>query len=128
VASASGELIDTHFGHAREFLIYEAVALEGRIQVHQVGRREVEPYCSGPARCGETESRLSLVIQALAGCAAVLCSQIGIEPWGALESAGILPSGEHALDPIEDAVAVVYRELAAAGRLHPFSEPAARSA
>ncbi len=128
VASASGELIDTHFGHAREFLIYEAAAPEGRVEVRRVDRREVEPYCSGPARCGETASRLSLAIQALTGCAAVLCSQIGIEPWGALESAGILPSGEHALEPIEDAVALVYRELAAAGRLHPFSEPAARSA
>jgi nitrogen fixation protein NifB len=34
----------------------------------------------------------------------VLCSRIGYEPWGKLEAAGIQPNGEHAMQPIEEAV------------------------
>jgi nitrogen fixation protein NifB len=34
-----------------------------------------------------------------------------------LEQAGIAPNGEHAMEPIEDAVMAVYKEMAAAGKL-----------
>jgi nitrogen fixation protein NifB len=34
-----------------------------------------------------------------------------------LEEAGIMPNGEHAMEPIEDAVAAVYREMAEQGAL-----------
>ena len=47
----------------------------------------------------------------------VLCSKIGFEPWGMLEDAGIMPNGEHPMEPIEEAVAAVYREMAEDGRL-----------
>ena len=46
-----------------------------------------------------------------------MCSKIGYEPWGMLEEAGIQPNGEHAMEPIEDAVAAVYKEMAEAGLL-----------
>jgi len=41
----------------------------------------------------------------------VLCSKIGFEPWGQLEEAGIQPNGEHAMEPIEDAIRDVYQEM-----------------
>ena len=41
----------------------------------------------------------------------MLCSKIGFEPWEMLEQAGIQPNGEHAMEPIEDAVAAVYAEM-----------------
>jgi nitrogen fixation protein NifB len=47
----------------------------------------------------------------------VLCSKVGYEPWEMLETAGIQPNGEHAMEPIEDAVMAVYKEMAAAGKL-----------
>ena len=47
----------------------------------------------------------------------MLCSKIGYEPWSLLEEAGIQPNGEHAMEPIEDAVAEVYKEMADAGLL-----------
>jgi nitrogen fixation protein NifB len=53
----------------------------------------------------------------LKGCEVVLSAKIGFEPWGPLEAAGILPNGEHAMEPIEDAVAAVYEEMRAAGKL-----------
>jgi len=42
---------------------------------------------------------------------------VGYEPWEMLETAGIMPNGEHAMEPIEEAVMAVYKEMAAAGKL-----------
>jgi nitrogen fixation protein NifB len=113
VATTGGGLINQHFGHAREFLIYEATDEDVRF----IGHRKVDLYCSGGDTCGDAETALEKTIRALAGCEAVLCAKIGYEPWGLLEAAGIAPNGEHAMEPIEDAVAAVYREMAAEGRL-----------
>jgi nitrogen fixation protein NifB len=113
VASSGGGVINQHFGHAREFLVYEA----SEAGVRFVGHRKTDLYCSGGDTCGDGESVLGRTIAALQGCEVVLCSKIGYEPWGLLEEAGIAPNGEHAMERIEDAVAVVYEELRAAGRL-----------
>lgn len=120
VAARNG-LVGEHFGHAREFLVYEA-SPEG---VRFIGHRKVDLYCGGLDTCGEgdaePDSILDRTIATLAGCEAVLCSKIGFEPWGKLEAAGIAPNGEHAMEPIEEAVMAVYKEMAAAGKL---AEPA----
>jgi nitrogen fixation protein NifB len=58
-----------------------------------------------------------VTIRTLEGCEAVLCSKIGYEPWGMLEEAGIVPNGEHAMEPIEDAVMAVYQEMIESGKL-----------
>lgn len=113
VASTGGGVINQHFGHAREFLIYEANGQAVRF----VGVRKVDIYCTGGDACGDAETKLQQTIRTLSDCAAVLCSRIGYEPWGQLEAAGITPNGEHAMEPIEEAVAAVYRELTTAGRL-----------
>ncbi len=113
VATEGHGLINQHFGHAREFLIYEASATDVRF----IGHRKVDLYCSGGDTCGDAETSLQKTIRTLEGCEAVLCSKIGYEPWGMLEDAGIMPNGEHAMEPIEEAVAAVYREMAEQGRL-----------
>jgi len=71
---------------------------------------------------GATESLLDRNIRTLAGCEVVLCSKVGYEPWAKLEAAGIAPNGEHAMEPIEDAVMAVYKEIAATGKLLPAAE------
>lgn len=113
VATTGGGVVNQHFGHAREFLVYEATETDVRF----IGHRKVDLYCSGGDTCGDAETTLSKIIRTLEGCEAVLCSKIGYEPWGQLEEAGIAPNGEHAMEPIEEAVAAVYRELAANGAL-----------
>ena len=113
VASKGGGVINEHFGHAAEFLIYEATAQGVRF----VGHRTTIPYCEGGDTCGDGESALDRSLRELAGCEVVLCSKIGFEPWGPLEAAGIQPNGEHALEPIEEAVAAVYEEMRVAGKL-----------
>jgi nitrogen fixation protein NifB len=124
VAGKNG-VVGEHFGHAREFLIYEASPAGVRF----IAPRKTELYCGGLDTCGtngealgevldfDPDSILDRTIAALAGCEAVLCSKVGFEPWGRLEAAGIAPNGEHAMEPIEDAVMAVYREMAAAGKL-----------
>ena len=112
VAAKNGA-VAVHFGHAREFLVYEASADGARL----VGHRRADAYCSGDDSCGDGESVLDRTIRALVGCETVLCSRIGIEPWGKLEAAGIQPNGEHAMEPIEEAVMAVWNEMLAGGKL-----------
>ncbi len=113
IASSGGGVINQHFGHAKEFLIYEASPMDVRF----IGRRKVDLYCSGNDSCGEAETTLDEIIRTLEGCEAVLCSKIGIEPWSVLEQAGIQPNGEHAMEAIEYAVAAVYTEMVEQGLL-----------
>tara|TARA_R110000868_G_scaffold4278_5_gene27116 strand:+ start:41627 stop:43159 length:1533 start_codon:yes stop_codon:yes gene_type:complete len=120
VATSGGGLINQHFGHATEFLIYEASPKGVRFISH----RKVDQYCVGDDACGEKESALAGSIRALSGCEAVLCSKIGYEPWSLLEDAGIVPNGEHAMEPIEEAVLEVYKEMAANGQLDDAAESA----
>jgi len=122
VASQGGGIINTHFGHAKEFLVYEASSNGVRL----IGHRKTELYCGGDETCGEGESTLEKTIKALAGCEVVLCSKVGFEPWGMLEAAGIAPNGEHAMETIDEAVMAVWQEMAAAGKLS--AKPDAASA
>jgi nitrogen fixation protein NifB len=117
VASSGAGLINQHFGHAREFLVYEAAAPADTIEVRFIGARKVDLYCAGGDTCGDADTALSRTIRTLEGCEAVLCSKVGYEPWSALEAAGIMPNGEYAMEQIEDAVAAFYREMASTGRL-----------
>lgn len=132
VAAKNG-VVGEHFGHAREFLIYEASPSGVRF----IGHRKTGLYCSGLESCGEgveesslasmadsgPESVLDRTIATLADCEVVLCSKIGFEPWGKLEASGIQPNGEHAMETIEGAVLAVYKEMASSGKL---AEPTAR--
>jgi nitrogen fixation protein NifB len=113
VATSGGGVINQHFGHAKEFLIYEANATDVRFISH----RKADLYCSGDDTCGDGETVLQKTIKTLKGCEVVLCSKIGYEPWSQLEEAGIMPNGEHAMEPIEEAVAAVYKEMAESGKL-----------
>jgi nitrogen fixation protein NifB len=124
VATSGQGLINMHFGHAKEFLIYEA-SPDG---VRFISHRKTDLYCSGDSSCGDAETALQKTIRALEGCEAVLCSKVGYEPWEMLETAGIAPNGEHAMEPIEQAVMAVYKEMAAAGKLDDSGEEQRASA
>ena len=125
VAGKNG-VVAEHFGHAKEFLVYEA-SPDG---VRFIGHRKTELYCGGMDSCGDgdvveagaSESLLDRNIRILEGCEVVLCSKVGYEPWAKLEAAGIAPNGEHAMEPIEEAVMAVYKEIAATGKLLPAAE------
>ncbi|MCG5525307.1 nitrogenase cofactor biosynthesis protein NifB [Ectothiorhodospira haloalkaliphila] len=118
VATQGGGVINQHFGHAREFLVYRA-SPEG---VRFEGHRRADLYCSGPDECGDREQVMASTLRSLEDCEVLLCSRIGIEPWSTLEAAGITPNPNHAMEPIEDAILAVYQEMMESGQLAPVEE------
>ena len=113
VATSGGGVINQHFGHAREFLVYEA-STEG---VRFIGHRRADQYCGGDETCGDGESVLQKTIRSLEGCEVVLCSKVGFEPWAQLEEAGILPNNDYPMESIEEACMAYYKTLIESGKL-----------
>ena len=113
VATKGQGVVNQHFGHANEFLIYEASPAGVRF----IGHRKAAQYCAGDDTCGEGESTIDITIKALADCEAMISAKIGFGPWEKLEAQGITPFSDYAYEPIEDAVIGVYREMFAAGAL-----------
>lgn len=105
VSSKGGGLVNQHFGHANEFLIYEADADDIRF----IGTRGVQRYCFGSETCGDEEKSMEKIIELLSDCRAVLCSRIGPGPRKALEQAGIACIETY--DLIPNAVDQVARQL-----------------
>jgi nitrogen fixation protein NifB len=103
VASNGGGRINQHFGHAKEFQVYE-VSTTG---VKFVGHRRVDNYCQGGF--GEEES-LETVLRAINDCGAVFISRIGNCPREGLLKAGIEPVDRFALEYIEQSALTYFRE------------------
>lgn len=85
VATKGHGVVNEHFGHAREFLIYEASG--AGIDLTQV--RRVDQYCRGPETCGNEEELMADLADVLSDCQYVLCSRIGPDPRRYLEQKGI---------------------------------------
>jgi nitrogen fixation protein NifB len=115
VTTKGGGVINEHFGHAKEFLVYEA-SPEG---IRFIGPRKVNnAYCVGPDVCpdgAEKGTVLEAILDSLSDCSAVVSAKVGIEPWSQLEAAGITPNGAYAMDLIEDAVKGMYSDLVGQG-------------
>ena len=102
VATKGEGRINQHFGHAREFQIYEV----DQAGVRFVGHRKLDDnYCQGGF--GE-EIVLTSVATALAGVDAVFCAKIGECPKNELAAAGIKPVDAYAYEFIETAIANFY--------------------
>ena len=102
VATKGGGRINEHFGHAKEFQVYEA----GPKGITFVGHRKVETqYCEGG--WGE-DATLDSVIRALEGVEVVLCAKIGDCPKGMLTAAGIRATDAYGFDYIETAIGALY--------------------
>ncbi len=107
-------VINQHFGHANEFLVYEVSEAGPRF----IGPRRADQYCTGSNECDvDMEDKMARSIAALKGCEVVLSSRIGLPPWEALEEAGIIPDTEHAIEPIEEALMDMYQRMQADGLL-----------
>jgi nitrogenase cofactor biosynthesis protein NifB len=84
VATRTGAIVDTHFGHANEFYIYESDETKAWL----VETRKVSKYCNGP-QCDGKEDRWESVIHAVSDCEAVLALGIGPTPEKQLKENGI---------------------------------------
>ena len=103
VATKGGGRINQHFGHAKEFQIYEVSTSGAKF----VGHRRVDNYCQGGF--GEEES-LETVIRAINDCVAVFISRIGNCPREGLLKAGIEPIDRFALEYIEQSAIAYFKE------------------
>lgn len=82
VATKGGGLVNQHFGHAKEFQIYEV----GGDEVRFVSHRKIDQYCQGGY---SEEASFEHIMKAIADCKAVLVSKIGNCPQEKLQEAGI---------------------------------------
>jgi nitrogen fixation protein NifB len=82
VATKGGGLVNQHFGHAKEFQIFEVDANDAKF----VGHRKIDHYCQ--SGYGE-EATLEHIIKAISDCKAVLVSKIGHCPQEELQKAGL---------------------------------------
>jgi nitrogen fixation protein NifB len=101
VCTKGGGRINEHFGHAREFRIYDVDARG----MSFVGVRRADNYCQGG--WGE-EDHMDAILKALEGCQAVLVSKIGRCPKDQLQQAGIEAVDAFALAYIEEGLAGWY--------------------
>ncbi len=106
VATKGGGRINEHFGHAKEFQIYEASA-KG---VEFVGHRKIDSYCMDGF--GE-DATLDAAIAALEGVTHVLCSKIGDCPKDMLVAAGIEATDAYAYEYAETAISALFAEATA---------------
>ena len=84
VATKTGAIVDTHFGQANEFYIYEGDEKNTKF----LETRKVFKYCDGP-QCDNKEERWQSVISAVSDCEAVLAMRIGPTPEKRLKENGI---------------------------------------
>jgi nitrogen fixation protein NifB len=98
-----GGRINEHFGHAKEFQVYELSTAGAKF----VGHRRVDNYCQGGYA---EEDSLETVVRAINDCVAVFVARIGGCPRKGLQSAGIEPIDRFALEYIEQSAISYFRE------------------
>jgi len=106
VTSKYGKLVDQHFGHATEVLIYQGKGKEFEL----LETRKTMQYCSGPVDCDAKEEQKNATIQAISDCDAVLTMRIGYHGQKRLASQGII-SVEYC-DTIEEGLGYAVEQLA----------------
>jgi nitrogen fixation protein NifB len=103
VATKGSGRINEHFGHAKEFQVYELSSSGAKF----VGHRRVDLYCQGGY--GEEDS-LETVIKAINDCTAVFVAKIGHCPKDELTAAGIEPIDQYAFEFIEQSAIAYFKE------------------
>ncbi len=103
VATKGGGRVNEHFGHAKEFQVYEVSTAGAKF----VGHRRVDLYCQGGF--GE-DAGLGTIIRAINDCAAVFVAKIGGCPKDSLTAAGIEPVDKYALEFIEQSAIAYFKD------------------
>jgi nitrogen fixation protein NifB len=103
VATKGSGRINEHFGHAKEFQVYELSTAGAKF----VGHRRVDLYCQGGY--GE-EDGLDTIIRAINDCAAVFVAKIGACPRDTLAQAGIEVVDKYALEFIEQSAIAYFKD------------------
>jgi lactoylglutathione lyase len=105
VASREGDRIDQHFGHAKEFIVYDVGAAGPAL----IGRRAVDAFAEN-----EDEDPREVILRMLADCKVLLVAKIGPTPQEQMAAIGVEASDMYAGKSVESALAQVFAEKAAA--------------
>jgi nitrogenase cofactor biosynthesis protein NifB len=105
VATKSGMIVDQHFGQVSELYVYEY--LNGNAKF--IEKRSVDKYCNGSQECDEKEDKISMIINTISDCDAVIAMRIGDSPKMKLNQKGIRVFTTY--DKIEDSVIKVAAEM-----------------
>ncbi|WP_099466933.1 nitrogenase cofactor biosynthesis protein NifB [Konateibacter massiliensis] len=105
VATKSGMIVDQHFGQVSELYVYEYFKGNAKF----IEKRNIDKYCSGKEECEEKEDKISMIIDTIADCDAVIAMRIGDSPRMKLNQKGIKVFTTY--DKIEDSVKKVAAEI-----------------
>ena len=105
VATKSGMMVDQHFGHVKEFYVYEY----GNGNTVFKEKRSVSRYCSGALECDTREENMETILRAISDCNAVIAMRIGDAPKQTLKQRGIKVFTT--VDKIETSVKKAVEEL-----------------
>lgn len=107
VATKSGMIVDQHFGQVSELYVYEYFNGSAKF----IEKRTIDKYCDGKPDCDEKEDKISMIINTIADCDAVIAMRIGDSPKMKLKQKGIKVFTTY--DKIEDSVKKVAAEMSA---------------
>lgn len=105
VASKSGMVVDTHFGHVSEFYIYE---YKNNRPIY-IERRNVDNYCNGKEVCDDNVDKFSKLYNVVSDCNGVISLRIGDEPARKFKAKGI--SSFMSCETIENAVTAAAKSI-----------------
>lgn len=105
VASKSGMLVDTHFGHVSELYIYEYK--NGDVSYKE--KREIQKYCTGEENCGDEKDKIESIMKAIGECDGVIAMRIGEAPKERLRKKNIKVFSTY--DRIDDAVKLAAQQM-----------------
>lgn len=94
VASKEGLGISEHFGHAKQFWIYEVTPEKCCL----LEKREVEHYCLGNH---SSKTAMAKILETIKDCQAVFIAKIGDGPIEKLAAIGVESVSEYAYEAIE---------------------------
>lgn len=103
VATKHGIAIDEHFGHAKQFHIYQLDESGCYLQES----RDVDHYCHG--QHGD-QSALQKILHTIADCKAVFVAKIGDDPMEKLAARGIEAVSDYSWEEIESALPQYYQQ------------------
>ena len=108
VASKEGLAISEHFGHAKQFRVYQMSP--GSCQLLET--REVAHYCLGQH---SDQSAMTGILATIKDCYAVFVAKIGDGPTAKLDAVGIRAVPDYAYEAIEASLLDYVQKLASTG-------------
>lgn len=97
IASKDGISVNLHFGHAKEFWVYQVSAGQCAL----LERRDVDHYCHG--QTGD-QSAMKKILATIKDCAAVFVAKIGDGPIAKLNAIGVDAVDEYAYLGVEESL------------------------